>query len=252
MMEIRFNRFIKLGVMLLVASLLIGCASTNGPEQVNDPLESVNRGVFTFNEQVDIYAVGPLSRGWVAITTDGMRTGVTNFYRNLAAPGHALNAALQGKWGQAGEVSGRFVVNSTIGLLGLFDPAASMGLNTDREDFGQTLGVWGVEQGPYLVLPLLGSSSTRDVARYPVDWYTDALVWLALDSATLGAFTALYVINTRARFEQQVQMQRDAPDPYAFSRSAYLQRRQSLVYDGNPPLDEDPYSDFFDELEGDN
>lgn len=240
---------LRLGSILVVMALLVGCASSNGPDQVNDPIEGLNRGVFAFNEQVDIYAVGPLSRGWVAVTTDGMRTGVTNFYRNLASPGYVLNEALQGKWRQAGRTTGRFVVNTTVGLLGFFDPATPMGLTTDREDFGQTLGVWGVEQGPYLMLPLFGPSTTRDVARYPVDWYTDVLVWLALDSATLGAFTAVYVINARARFEQQVQMQRDAPDPYAFSRSAYLQRRQSLVHDGNPPLDQDPFTDFFEDLE---
>lgn len=243
---------LKLAALLLVAGLLVGCASTNGPEQVNDPLENVNRGVFTFNEQVDIYALGPLSRGWVAITTDGIRTGVTNFYQNLSSPGYVLNEALQGKWRQAGRTTGRFVVNSTLGLLGFFDPASSMGLNTDSEDFGQTLGVWGVDQGPYLTLPLLGPSTARDVTRYPVDWATDILMWIALDSATMGAFTAINILNTRARIEPTIEMQRDAPDPYAFTRSAYLQRRQSLVYDGNPPLDEDPYSDFFDELEDNN
>ena len=249
MMTISLRRFFRLGLIALLAGLMVGCASTNGPEQVNDPLEGFNRGVYTFNEQLDIYALGPVSRGYVAVTTDGMRNGVTNFYRNLASPIYLVNEALQGKWSQAGRTTGRFVVNSTIGLLGFFDPATSMGLTTDREDFGQTLGVWGVDQGPYLMLPLLGPSSTRDVARYPVDWYLDVLVWLALDSATLGAFTAVYVVNTRARLEQTIQMQRDAPDPYAFMRSGYLQRRQSLVYDGNVPLEEDPYGDFFDNLE---
>lgn len=249
MMLTQMKTLLKIGGIVVLIALLMGCASSSGPDQVNDPIEGFNRGVFAFNEQVDIYAVGPLSRGWVAITTDGMRTGVTNFYRNLASPGYVLNEMLQGKWRQVGETTGRFLVNSTIGLLGFFDPATAMGLTTDREDFGQTLGVWGVEQGPYLMLPLLGPSTARDVTRYPVDWYTDVLVWLALDSATLGAFTAVYVINTRARLESTIAMQRAAPDPYAFTRSAYLQQRQSLVYDGDPPLDQDPFADFFDDLE---
>lgn len=239
----------RIGLLVFLSLLLMGCASNSSPEHINDPLEGFNRGVFAFNEQVDTYAVGPISRGWVAVTSDGVRRSVTNFYRNLAAPGHILNEALQGKWTQAGKTTGRFVVNTTVGVLGFFDPATPMGLTTDREDFGQTLGVWGVNEGPYLVLPLLGPSSTRDVARYPVDWYTDVLVWLALDSATLGAFTAVYVINTRARIDQTIQMQREAPDPYAFARSGYRQYRRNLVYDGEPPLDDDPYSDFFEEFE---
>src|SRR6056297_848877 len=107
MITISLRRFVRLGIIALLAGLMVGCASTNGPEQVNDPLEGFNRGVYTFNEQLDIYALGPVSRGYVAVTTDGMRNGVTNFYRNLAFPIYLVNEALQGKWSQAGRTTGR-------------------------------------------------------------------------------------------------------------------------------------------------
>ena len=185
------------------------------------------------------------------MTSEGVRERVDNFFDNLQAPGFILNDLLQGKAAGAGRQTARFVVNTTVGLLGLFDPAeAWLGLAPRSEDFGQTLGVWGVESGPYVVLPLLGPSSGRDVTRYPVAYYTNLLTYATLDTLTFGTLTAVEVVNARARAERAARFRDDAAvDPYLFTRSAYRQYRRDQVFDGNPPPEADPYGDFFDELE---
>ncbi|UEX78299.1 MlaA family lipoprotein [Spiribacter halobius] len=246
-------RTIRPWLWLLLLALLTGCASTGGEPSTgpSDPLEGVNRGVYGFNEVLDDYALAPAARGWTRITTPGVRDSVGNFFDNLAAPGVVLNNLLQGKFRDASATTARFLVNSTVGVLGLFDPADRyLGIAAREEDFGQTLGVWGVENRPYLVVPLFGPSSGRDVTRYPVGYYTNVLTYVALDTVTMGAFTAVNVINTRAQLDRAARLRDEsAIDPYAFTRSAYLQYREQQVYDGNPPQDEDPYGDFFDELE---
>jgi len=248
-MAVKNDQRVKWLWPLLTAALLVGCASTPPPGEPHDPLEGFNRNVYAFNETVDTYALAPASRGWTRVTTDGMRQGVHNFFDNLQAPGYILNDILQGKPAGAGVQTTRFVMNSTVGLLGFFDPAeAWLGLEPRSEDFGQTLGVWGVDAGPYLVLPLLGPSSTRDATRYPVAYYTNVLTYVVLDTATLGSLTAVNVVNARTRAESAIRARDEAAvDPYVFTRSAYRQFRRNQVYDGEPPLEDDPYSDFFDE-----
>lgn len=240
-------------LLLLLLALLAGCASPGGQSASgpSDPLEGVNRGVYGFNETLDEYALEPAARGWTRITTPGVRRSVGNFFNNLAAPGVVLNNLLQGKFRDASATTARFMVNSTVGVLGLFDPAGRhLGIEAREEDFGQTLGVWGAENRPYLVLPLLGPSSGRDVTRYPVGYYTNVLTYVVLDTATMGAFTALNIVNTRAQMDRAARLRDEsAIDPYLFTRSAYLQYREQQVHDGNPPEDEDPYGDFFDDLE---
>lgn len=237
-------------VLLMLALALSGCA-TSGGTSANDPIEGVNRGVYDFNEGLDTYALEPASEGWTRVTTDGVRTSVDNFFTNLEAPGYVLNDLLQGKAVDAGRESVRFVVNSTVGLLGLFDPASAwLGLEGRAEDFGQTLGVWGVDSGPYLVLPLFGPSDTRDVTQYPVAHYTNVLTYVTLDTLTFGALTALNVVNTRAQVAGAARFRDDAAvDPYVFTRSAYRQYRRGQINDGEVSVEDDAYSDFFDEME---
>jgi len=249
-------------VLILAGLALGGCASTAGSKgdtpgaatqqtagnETGDPLEGVNRKVFAFNETVDTYALGPVARGWQAVTPAVVRRSVSNFFTNLGQPGQILNDLLQGKPGAATVDTHRFLWNSTIGVAGLFDVASKMGLESNPEDFGQTLGVWGVDSGPYLMLPLLGPSSTRDVTRYPVGWYTDVLAYVSIDTPTRIGLTALNVINQRAQLGRALSIRDEAAlDPYAFTRSSYQQQRRNQLYDGNPPAaDDDPYGDFFD------
>ena len=235
-------------VMLLLALLLAGCASS-GNQAAHDPLEGFNRGVYAFNEELDNYVIGPASRGWTRVTTQEVRDSVGNFFTNLESPGYILNDLLQGKPAGAGRETVRFVVNSTVGILGFFDPASAwLGIEGRPEDFGQTLGTWGVDPGPYLVLPLFGPSSPRDATSYPVAYYTNVLTYVVLDTLTFGSLTAVNIVNRRAELEDAARFRDDAAiDPYVFTRSAYRQNRRNEVYDGNPPLEDDPYSDF---LEG--
>jgi len=240
---------LRLVTLLLIALVVSGCAST-GNHSANDPIEGFNRGVYDFNEGVDTYALKPASEGWTRITSEGVRNSVDNFFTNLEAPGYILNDLLQGKAGDAGRESVRFVVNTTVGLLGLFDPAqAWLGIEGRAEDFGQTLGVWGVDAGPYLVLPLFGPSDTRDVTQYPIAYYTNVITYVTLDTVTFGALTALEIVNTRARVAGAARFRDDAAvDPYVFTRSAYRQYRRSQVVDGDVSLEDDAYSDFFEEM----
>ncbi len=238
---------------LLAVVLLTGCASNGGSANADDPIEGFNRGVYSFNEGLDTYALEPASKGWTAVTSSEVRDSVDNFFDNLESPGYILNNILQGKPVDAGRETFRFVLNSTVGLLGLFDPAAAwFGVEGRAEDFGQTLGVWGADDGPYLVVPLFGPSGARDVTQYPVAYYTNVLTYVTLDTLSFGALTAVNVVNSRALMEDAARFRDDAAvDPYVFTRSAYRQYRQNAVYDGNPPLDDDPYTDFFEEMEDD-
>ncbi len=241
----------RLLISLLAAALLAGCASNGRSASADDPIEGFNRGVYVFNDGLDTYALAPASRGWTRVTTPDVRSSVDNFFDNLESPGYILNDILQGKPLDAGRETVRFVVNSTVGILGLFDPAeAWLGLEGRAEDFGQTLGVWGADAGPYLVLPLFGPSGARDVTQYPVAYYTNVLTYVALDTLTFGTLTAVNIVNSRALVDDAARFRDDAAiDPYVFTRSAYRQYRQDQVYDGNPPLDNDPYSDFFEGMD---
>ncbi len=247
-----------------MAAMLGGCATSTTPETTTaseagpqfadddgsgDPLEGMNRRIFAFNEGVDEYALAPAANAWIAVTPAQLRRNVGNFFDNAGAPGQVLNNLLQAKGQAAATDAARFFVNTTIGLAGLFDVASGVGLETRPEDFGQTLGVWGLDSGPYLMLPLLGPSSTRDVSRYPVDWYTDVLTYLSLETATRAGLTGLNIVNTRAQLGRAISIRNEAAlDPYAFTRSSYQQQRRSQVYDGEPPAGEDdPYGDFFDQ-----
>jgi phospholipid-binding lipoprotein MlaA len=219
----------------LAALALAGCATPGGTGNSADPWESFNRKTFAFNEKLDEAVLKPVATGYVKVVPGFAREGVSNFFDNLEDVGTSLNNFLQGKPGQGFSDAGRFVVNTVLGVFGLWDVATPMGLEKHYEDFGQTLGVWGVQSGPYLVLPLLGPSSARDAPAKVVDpaWY-----WpIALENDRLyWSLWTLDKVRTRANlFQAESVLQQAALDKYSFIRDAWLQRRRSQVYDGNPP-----------------
>ena len=234
------------GLPLLLVALLAsgGCASTQMAENANpdDPWEGFNRKVFAFNDVLDRYALKPVAKGYRTITPDPVETGVGNFFSNLGEVRTALNSVLQGKPANAGLATSRFLINSTVGIGGLLDYATLMEITADKEDFGQTLAVWGWDDSRYLVLPFFGPSTLRDttglpadIAAYPVTYVEDDTVRISL--------TALNLIDTRAGLLDQEKLIRG--DRYRFIRDAYLQSRQFEVRDGE--LGDDPFaSDTFD------
>ncbi len=238
----------RLSLSLLFALTLAGCAGTPPmpDDQVHDPLEETNRRIYAFNEQLDRYIAKPVADAYVFVTPRFARRGVTNFFSNAKYPGTMINAALQGKWSQAGRDSGRFLLNSTVGLLGLFDVATPLGLERNNEDFGQTLAVWGTPEGTYLMLPVMGPSTTRDVHDYPVGAATNVVTYLG-SWALVGPLYALDLINLRANLDQAARFRSEAAlDEYVFTRSAYRQYRNNLIFDGDAPE-----RDLFDDLDDD-
>ncbi|HZW86121.1 MAG TPA: VacJ family lipoprotein [Gallionella sp.] len=228
---------------VLTPLLLSGCASTHANNPV-DPLESLNRGVYKFNDTLDKAVAKPLAKGYKKVVPQFGRTMVSNFFSNLDDVVVTLNDFLQFKLAQGVSDTTRFLVNSTIGVLGFFDVASTGNLNKHNEDFGQTLGKWGVGNGPYLVLPIFGPSTLRD----GVGLYTDSQVSLIHDIKHIPTRNEVYAaqaIDQRAALlDQENILDEAAIDPYTFIRDAYLLHRNSLVYDGNPPREklDDPDS----------
>jgi phospholipid-binding lipoprotein MlaA len=211
-----------------LALLLSGCAGPNP----RDPFESYNRAAFKFNDTVDEYALKPVATAYKDIVPGFVQTGVGNFFGNLNDAWSAINALLQGK-GEAGMSDlMRFSLNSTLGIAGLIDIASEAGIKKYKEDFGQTLGYWGVDSGPYLVLPILGPSTVRDTVALPVDITGD--IWRYKEPTYLRNIgTGIRVIDTRAQLLDASSLLEDAAlDRYEFLRDGYLQRRQSQVDDG--------------------
>jgi phospholipid-binding lipoprotein MlaA len=216
-----------------VTVLLSGCAGPNP----RDPYESFNRAMFSFNDTVDTYALKPVATAYKNVLPSFVQTGVNNFFGNLADAWSAVNNLLQGN-GQAGmsDVS-RFALNSTLGIVGLFDIASEAGLQKHKEDFGQTLGVWGVPSGPYLMLPLLGPSTVRDTVALPADYKGD--IWSYKEPTYIrNTGTVLRVVDARANLLDASSLLEDAAlDRYEFIRDGYLQRRESQIHpDGDGPM----------------
>ena len=220
--------------------LLGGCASTGNPR---DPLEPINRAVYTFNDGADHLLIKPAAEFYRVTVPDFMRTGVSNFFSNINDVIVALNSLLQGKLTQAGSDVSRLIVNSTVGVLGLFDVATEIGLEKHNEDFGQTLGFWGIGDGPYLVLPLLGPSNARDAVGWFGDYYAWPNSYLEPDRHRNILIAVRFVTARADLLEASRILETAALDPYEFVRDAYLQRRRNLVYDGKPPPDEDDIED---------
>lgn len=226
----------------LAALALAGCATQQRAPSPLDPFEPANRAVFEFNDNADRFVFKPVAEGYRAVLPEFVRTGVRNFFSNLRDPWIALNQLMQGKVELALSDSWRFIVNSSFGIGGLMDVATDMRLPKHNEDFGQTLGVWGLDTGPYLVLPIWGPSNVRDGAGLVVDAYTYLPWWIpdwadwSHRVAWQNSLTAVDFVNIRANLLDTTDLlEQAALDRYAFVRDAFFQRRRSLVYDGNPP-----------------
>ncbi len=235
--ELGLKKFFGRLVSPPLLALLAGCATLpNGTADPKDPLESYNRTMYHINEEVDQNLVKPVAQGYRAITPDFFRTGVTNFFNNISDLATVFNDLFQGKGTQGLADGERFMINSTVGLLGLIDVATPSGLPRHREDFGQTMAVWGWSDSTYLVLPFLGPSTVRDtlglVGDYPESLYANMHTTLTKDTEVY-AFEAL---NTRTNLLAATNLLDTAAlDPYAFLRDAYLARRRNQIYDGHPP-----------------
>jgi len=230
-----FKRIIVVILLLVVG----GCASTNiESTDPADPWEGFNRKMYSFNKGLDKVIAKPLTLGYKAITPDFLETGVSNVFDNIRDIPNFLNNLLQGKGMNSISDLTRFIVNSTLGIGGLWDPASSMGLTKHDEDFGQTLASWGVSDGPYLMLPLFGPSTLRDAAALPVDSKFNPISYID-DNGTRYQLTLLDLIDQRSAllsFEDQLE---SATDEYTFVRDVYLQNRKFKVFDGNIPMDDD-------------
>lgn len=226
--------------VLVVLVMLQACAAVPHKDP-RDPLESWNRGVFSFNDSVDRAVVKPVATAYQKILPHWVRTGIGNFFANLDDVWSMVNNALQLRGRDTADSFGRVMVNTTMGLGGILDVAGEMGMERHPANFGLTLGRWGVGPGPFVVLPLLGSSTLRDALALPVDRQGNLLNELQ-DVPTRDALTILNVVDTRATYLRAGEVVEGAAlDKYSFTRDAYLQRRRNQVYDGNPP-DEDTTS----------
>jgi phospholipid-binding lipoprotein MlaA len=227
---------------VLAALLATGCATdSKRAADPRDPLETYNRGFYRFNSDFDKAFLRPIAKGYKAITPAPVNRGITNFFNNLDDVTSLINNVLQFKMMRAGSDLGRLLVNSTAGIAGVMDVATNVGLPSYKEDFGQTLGYWGIPPGPYFMLPIFGPSDFRDTIGFAGDIVTDPsfgsrLLWGAKHGHIFWGLSFLEVVDFRAdRLEAGDILEDAAPDPYVFLRDAYLQRRQNLVYDGNPP-----------------
>ena len=223
--------------LMIVVTVLVGCASTpEPPGDDTDALESYNRAMFAFNDAVDKALFKPVAQVYQHVLPDPVITCIGNFFSNLNDVVVLVNALLQFKLHQAAMDSSRIVFNTTFGVAGLFDVASHMELPKHNEDFGQTLGYWGFGEGYYLVLPLLGPSTVRDTVGLVGNFFTNPITWATDSDAVTWGLWGLDLINRRAgllRIERA--LAEDQIEPYSFQRSAYLQMRRNLVYDGNPP-----------------
>ncbi len=226
----RVRRALLAGLLLI----LQGCATVTQPS-AHDPLESINRTVYGFNQAVDKAVIKPVASGYRTVTPDWLRKGVGNFFNNLQDVWSAVNNGLQGRGQEFGDSVGRVMVNSTIGMLGIFDVASDLNIERHTADFGLTLGRWGVPPGPYVVLPIWGPFTLREVAALPVD-ISGMPVYNIGDQDTRTWLPIADLVDTRAKYLNAGDVLEGAAlDPYSFQRDAYFQRQRNIQYDGNPP-----------------
>lgn len=252
-----------LNLVLFTTLILSPFSDLHAEEEIDDPIESVNRQIFEFNDTIDVYALEPVARAYNDYTPDIMQTGIHNFFGNLRYPSYLVSDLVQFKFTQAAEHTGRFLINTTIGLFGLIDVAKHVGLEDHREDFGLALAYHGVPPGPYLVLPFLGPSNVRDGIGQVVDLFLDPLYMFGLSTNITDTGTrdkiaypasALRIIDIRSGLLEAIEAAKSSSvDYYLFMQSSYYQYRTGLLYDGNPPeadgedLDEDPFGDKLEE-----
>jgi phospholipid-binding lipoprotein MlaA len=230
-------------LMVLVAGIMVaGCASLpSGKSDPRDPWERFNRASFKVNDALDRAVLRPTARAYVKVMPRVVRTGISNVFENLETVTTLVNDALQGKMGAVGQDSARLLLNTTLGLGGLFDPASAAGIEKNDEDFGQTLGAWGVRSGPFVMLPLLGPSTVRDTAGRVPDRFTDPTHYLE-DDSTRFTITAVEIIDLRAGLLEYDDDLAQSFDRYAFVRNVWMQRREYQVKDGDvedPTFDEE-------------
>jgi phospholipid-binding lipoprotein MlaA len=232
---------------MVLICLLSGCAGTQSrdTDPVGDPWEGFNRKMHAFNMNLD-KVVRPIAVGYDKVMPDPLQRGVSNFFRNLNYPVTFLNQLLQGKFRESAESTGRFLLNTTFGLLGFMDLASREGIPYHDEDLGQTLAGWGWENSRYLVMPIFGPFTARDLLGRSFYGYFHPLNWAAREHDLYWPI-GLDLLQRRAALLPQDYQMREAYDPYVFVRDAWLQNRAYLIHDGDPP--EPDYDAYLDELE---
>lgn len=231
----RSGRSVWLLLGLSLCALAVGCATPQNP----DPFEKTNRFFYGFNESLDKHVMKPVADAYTRVTPQPVRTGLTNAFNNLGYLDTILNDLLQGEVTRGLADTGRMAANSTFGVAGIFDVATGMGLPKHKADFGQTLGKWGVKQGAYLVLPVLGPSTVREAPGIGVTMVTNPLFWVDEPAATIPV-GVLGAVNYRAEASDLVRFRNEAAiEPYVFTREAYLKYRQNLVDEGKPATQPD-------------
>lgn len=233
---------------IVLTSMVSGCANVPQEQRVeHDPWEPLNRTIYSFNTNVDKVSLKPIAKGYQKVVPRFARTGVTNFMVNLVAPRSSVNNFLQGKPRAGFTELGRFIINSTFGIGGLLDIATDAGIERRREDFGQTLAVWGVPSGPYVMLPFLGPATLRDAVAWPVE-LRSSLLYHYDNTSVRDKLYVLRTIELRERLLTAEKFLEDSKDPYITLRESFMQNREFAIYDGNPPEDDDEFFDeFFEE-----
>lgn len=233
-------------IVFLLLLFVCGCATnqtTPNTTKADDPIESANRVSYTFTDTLDRNLLKPVAETYAEYTPAFARDSITNFFDNLSYLNVVLNSFLQGKFNQGMQDTSRFIANSTFGVMGLFDVATPIGLPAHQEDLGQTLAVWGVNEGSYLYVPIGGPNTTRNLPNYATSYFLNPLTYVT--GAVLFPLTALDIINKRANLLEATNIRDEAAvDPYIFTREAYLQQREYLIFDGHPPVE--GYDDIFD------
>ncbi len=228
--------------VLIIATLLLflpGYASANGDGNQHDPWEGFNRSMFSFNEGLDRVLIKPLAKGYEAVVPTPINNIITNFFNNIEDLMIAANNLLQGKVKASASDLGRVVLNSTLGIAGLVDVATGMGMEKHEEDFGQTFGRWGFGNGAYLVLPVFGSRTVRDSFGLLTDLPLDPMTWVEPTGLSYSMIT-LRQLDARADLlPTEKVVEAGAIDKYSYLRDAYLQQRRYLIYDGQPPREDD-------------
>ena len=236
-MNLRWQRLCCVALVVLS-----GCATVQTPD-ARDPWESMNRSVFSFNDKLDRIVLKPVATVYRDVVPSFARKGVHNFFGNLSDVWSAVNNALAGRKQETGDSISRVFVNTTVGVLGLFDVATDLKIERHKADFGTTLARWGVKPGPYVVLPLLGPATLREVAALPLD-YRANLTNQFSEAATRDTLTLLNLVDTRATYlGASKAVEGAALDSYSFIRDVYLQRQRYLQYDGDPPDEQQPADD---------
>lgn len=243
-------------LLLVAVALFTGCATSmpatpKDQRSPADPWEPLNRRVKSFNDTVDRFTFKPLAKGYQAVVPGKMQRGIHNFSTNLLGPLYIVNNLLQGKFKRGLSETGRFLANTIWGVGGFIDVGSDLGMETYREDFGQTLAVWGIPDGPYVVVPILGPRTLRDATMIPLNFAADPTYWIEDDSARWSLYL-VRAVDLRASLFSAEALIKDSFDPYLTIRESYLQNRRYLIYDGEPPEDEDFYDDFDDIEEEDN